>query len=176
MDIFALSEKLMRMDGNSWARHANPISVWSRIFGGSAVFLAIWSYHWFGWFAVIFIVAAALWIYINPRLFSPPVNVTSWSVKGVLGERIFLNRKRVPISRGHIRAAWITTSLAGPFVGLSIYGFIISDFWVACGGWHAATMAKLWYCDRMVWLWNDMQDADPAYQAWGRGDLTVEIR
>jgi hypothetical protein len=25
---------------------------------------------------------------------------------------------------------------------------------------------KLWYLDRMVWLWEDMQDADPEYLKW----------
>ena len=61
MDIFALSEKLMGMDSEAWARHANPWSVWTRITGGTGVFIAIWSYHWIGWYSAIAIVLALSW-------------------------------------------------------------------------------------------------------------------
>jgi hypothetical protein len=27
-------------------------------------------------------------------------------------------------------------------------------------------LGKLWFLDRMVWLWNDLQDVAPEYQSW----------
>lgn len=164
----------MSMDAESWARHANPKSVYSRIVGGSFVFLALWSVFWIDWYAAIPITAALMWIYVNPRLFSPPKTTTAWATRGVLGERVYLRRANVPISAEHRRAAQITTGLALIFIALAVYGFVIRDFWAAAGGWHAATMAKLWFCDRMVWLWDDMADATPTYRAWKAGRWDVE--
>lgn len=170
MDIFSASAKTMRMDGVSWGKHGNPKSVYSRIVGGTFVFLSIWSVFWIGWFSAIPIAAAILWIYVNPRLFPPPQTTDAWATRGVLGERAFINRKLVPIPTEHQRAAWITSSLAIVFLALAIYGFVIEDFWTAVGGWHAATVAKLWFCDRMVWLWDDMKDSNPQYRAWNAGN------
>ena len=45
MDIFRFCERLMRMDGQSRARHANPWGAWSRITGAVPVLLAVWSVH-----------------------------------------------------------------------------------------------------------------------------------
>ncbi len=86
--------------------------------------------------------------------------------KGVLGERVWLNRKSVPIAKGHARAALITTTVSGILVFVAAYGLIVKDFWAAFLGWHFAVFAKLWFLDRMVWLWEDMKATDPLYRSW----------
>jgi hypothetical protein len=111
-DIFTGSQKLMSMNDSSWARHANPLSVYSRMVGGSLVFLALWSPFWFGYWGVPIILAAAFWIWLNPRLFPPPEHSDTWATKGVLGERAFINRKQVPIPKNHQFAAYITSGVA----------------------------------------------------------------
>ena len=175
MDIFSMAEKTMRMGPDAWARHANPLSVWTRALGTPFVFIAVWSYHWIGWGAAALIAAVVFWTFVNPRLFSPPKHTETWAAQAVLGERVFLNRKQVSIPSEHARAAWITTSFAVPFLGLSLYGFMIADFWTAFGGWHGAVLAKLWFCDRMVWLWQDMKEAHPTYRAWAQADWTATL-
>ncbi len=175
MDLFAGAERAMNMNARTWAKHANPWSVYSRILGGSLMFLALWSVYWIGWHAVAPIIAAVLWIWLNPRLFPPPKSAGSWAARAVLGERAFLNRKRISVPREHARAAWITTSFSLAFFALALYGFAKGDFWLALGGWHAATLAKLWFCDRMVWLWGDVKTLHPVYQAWARADWDADF-
>lgn len=165
-DFFAWTERLMSMDDTVWARHANPLSVYSRIAGGTAVFLAVWSPYWLGWWGAVLIALAAMWIWLNPRLFPPPEDTKSWATRGVLGERVFLNRKKVPVPEAHRRVALIATGCAAAFLGLTILGLVKQEFWLAFTAWHASTVAKLWFCDRMVWLWDDMKAATPVYRAW----------
>ena len=88
----------------------------------------------------------------------------------MLGERAFLNRRAVPIPDHHRHAALVTTGLALAFLAVAALGFWRGAFWTAFAGWHGATVAKLWFCDRMVWLWEDMRAATPAYAAWDRAE------
>lgn len=41
-----------RMTDESWRRHANPWSVWTRFAAIPAVVLAIWSRTWIGWWCL----------------------------------------------------------------------------------------------------------------------------
>lgn len=169
MDIFSFSAKLMRMDDSAWARHANQWSVYSRIVGGTAVFFALWSGYWIGWAAVVPVALAVGWIYLNPRLFSPPKSTSNWAARGVLGERVFLNRRAVPIPGEYVTVSYLTTAVAIGFILLCVLGFWRQDFWLAFTGWHAATVVKLWFVDRMALLWDQMQGANETYRAWSRG-------
>ena len=168
MNYGRVGEALMGMDDRTWTRHANPWSGWTRLASTPVWFLALWSPFWIGWYAAFPIAAMAAWTWLNPRLFPPPKTADSWMTKGVLGERVWLNRKAVPIPPGHVRAAHITTAISMGFLAITVYGLIVGDFWASLTGWHAAVLAKLWFLDRMVWLWTEMQDADPRYQAWKR--------
>ena len=123
MDIFSFSQNALRMDARAWARHGNPWSVYSRIVGGTFVFFALWSAYWLCWISLIPIGLAIAWVYLNPRLFKPPLSTDTWATRGVLGERAFLNRSVVPIPSGHEKIANVTTGIAICFVVLAIYGF-----------------------------------------------------
>ncbi|EBA12513.1 hypothetical protein RCCS2_14489 [Roseobacter sp. CCS2] len=169
-DIFKASEKLMAMSDAAWAKHANPWSVYSRVIGGSLVFVALWSPFWIGYWGVLAILAAVLWVRINPRMFAAPKHTDTWATQGVLGERAFMNRAAVPIPMHHRFAASVTSGLAGFFMLIVVAAFLMHDFWLAFTAWHAATLAKLWFCDRMVWLWADMKAATDQYRAWDAAD------
>ena len=173
-DIFDSTEKLMGMNDRIWARHANPWSVYSRIWGGVFIFFAIWGAHWIGWLAAAPIALAVAWVWINPRLFPPPKTADSWATKGVLGERAFINRKTVHIPFGFQRAGWATTGFAMFFLLLFAYGLITGAFWTGLAGWFGALTAKLWFFDRMAWLWEEMKDSHPMYRAWARADWTAD--
>lgn len=170
MDIFSFSQNALRMDARAWARHGNPWSVYSRIVGGTFVFLALWSAFRLGWASLFPIGLAIAWVYLNPRLFEPPLHADAWATRGVLGERAFLNRSVVPISSEHERIANVTTGIAICFLVLAIYGFWTREFWTAFAAWHGATVAKLWFCDRMVVLWDEVSDRTEQYRRWARAE------
>ena len=172
--MFQFAERMMTMDDATWARHANPLSGYSRFIAGPALFLALWSPYWIGWWSVLPITAAALWTWANPRLFPPPKRTDSWATRVVLGERAFLARKTVPIPVEHARIAFIATGVSVAFMALCVLGFVRADFWLAFTGFHAAILGKLWFCDRMVWLWNDMRDAHENYRRWDRAEWAAK--
>ncbi|MEM6414138.1 MAG: DUF6653 family protein [Pseudomonadota bacterium] len=173
--IFRGSERLMGMDNRIWARHASPLSVYSRVVTGPLIFFALWSPFWIGWKGVGFIIIAGIWTWLNPRAFPAPKSTDSWATKGVLGERAFLNRKTVPIPDGHLIAARIATGCSILFAIIALYGFITRNFWAAFAGWHGAIIAKIWFVDRCVWLWEEMRAMHPVYTAWDNADWETEL-
>lgn len=175
MDIFKAAENLMRMDDEAWARHANPWSGYTRIAASVPIFVAFWSAQWIGWWSLLPIVVVIAWVFVNPRLWPAPDRVETWIGAGVLGERVWLNRKSVPVPAHHARFANLTTAISALFFLIAVYGFIAGDFWAAFCGWFSAVLAKCWFIDRMVWLWSDMKDAHPAYRAWAHGDWSASL-
>lgn len=169
------AERMMAMDGQSWARHANPKSGYTRFAGSVPTFFAIYSIHGIGWWAIVPILIVAVWTFVNPRLFAPPDSTDSWAARGVLGERAYLNRKTVPVPDEHVRFANLTTVCAMIFMAIAIYGFVATNFWAAFSGFFAAVLAKTWFVDRMAWLWDGIKDGHPVYAAWNRADWSAEF-
>ncbi|MDJ0858568.1 MAG: hypothetical protein QNJ03_05785 [Dinoroseobacter sp.] len=171
MGLFRGAERLMGMDDAAWARHANPWSGYSRFTVLPLLVLAIWSRVWLGWFALVPIAACILWARINPRAFPPPESVEAWVTRGVFGERVFLNRNAVPVPSHHVTWAYLLTTVSAVGVPPLIWGlWALDPVWTLLG--LVLTMGgKVWFVDRMAWLWADMKDADPTYQAWARGEF-----
>lgn len=48
-----------------------------------------------------------------------------------------------------------------------IWGVFMFDPWPTLFGVVVVDLSKLWFVDRMVWLWNDMQDTNEEYRNWG---------
>lgn len=162
MDVFRFSEKLMSMDDDAWLRHANPVSVYSRFSCLPLIVLAIWSRVWIGWWALLPLALALLWTWLNPRVFGAPASVDSWASKGVMGERVFLAREANPVPEHHIRMAHILTGASAVGAVILVYGLVVLDFWaVACGVVMSAG-AKVWFVDRMVWIFQDDQQSKDA--------------
>src|SRR5919112_1153956 len=57
------------LKGDSWMRHANPTSVWTRFAALPLLAVAIWSRDWFGWLSLLPIGVSfldyGLWV-LNP--------------------------------------------------------------------------------------------------------------
>ena len=172
MDYGRAAERLMGMNEAVWARHAHPWSVWTRIWSGPFWFAAIWSYVWIGWFALVPVALLALWTWSNPRIFPRPKTYDAWGTKGVFGERLWLSRKTDPIPAGFRKAANYTSALAAFGMGVAAYGFVVRDFWAAFMGWHFSILAKLWFLDRMVWLWEQAPEKEARLMAWGFGEAS----
>lgn len=151
---------LMSMSDETWARHANPWSGWSRLATTPVLFLALWSHVWLGWRALAPVALVALWLWLNPRVFPPPARTDAWMSRGVLGERLWLARRTRPIPARHVRPAMAAQGLSLGFLAAGVWGLVAQDFWAAFLGLHGAAVAKLWFVDRMVWLHEDMTQGE----------------
>jgi hypothetical protein len=156
-----------RMDDETWARHANPWSVWTRAPILPLLALAIWSRAWIGWWALLPVLALLAWTWVNPRVFPPPRSTDSWPSRAVLGERLWLARTTVPVPERHRRLPTGLNAVAAAGGVLLTLGLIWQLPWAALTGCAVALLAKLWYLDRMVWLTFDMRD-DPRLLDWHR--------
>lgn len=145
----------MRMDDGTWKRHANPWSVYSRFTCLPLIVLAVWSRVWLGWWCLVPLAFAIIWTWLNPRLFKEPTSLDSWASKGVMGERIFLDRKSNPIAKHHVDIANVLTALSVLGVIILSYGLIVLSFWAVFAGMIATILPKVWFVDRMVWLYED---------------------
>ena len=168
MDVLKFSEKLMSMDENTWQRHANPLSVYSRFTALPLISLAFWSREVIELYALIPILLAVVWVWLNPRLFSSPTSTDNWASMGTFGERIYLNRKNENIAKHHTSACRVLVVLQ--FLGLPIwfYGLYSLNLWALVLGIAWLMVTKAWFVDRMVWLYLDMKDQNPRYQSWLR--------
>jgi hypothetical protein len=155
IDIFRASEKIMAMDDATWERHANPLSVWSRLSCLPLITVAIWSRVWLGWFSLIPLALALIWTWVNPRLFPAPRTLTSWASRGVMGERIFLDRAHRAIAHHHLIMANILTIAMALFALVLIYGIWSLNVWATLTGLTGTIGGKIWFVDRMVWLYDE---------------------
>ena len=157
MDIFKAAERSMAMDDAVWARHANHWSVWTRIPILPLMALAIWSRMWIGWWCLVPIALLIGWALFNPRAFPAPEPNDGFSYKGVFGERYFLARKQMPIPRHHHRWGIGLTIVSAIGVPPLIYGLWVFNAWAVVLGLTLTVGAKIWFVDRMGWLYEDMQ-------------------
>jgi hypothetical protein len=157
---------LFRMDDETWLRHANPLSVILRNTALPLLIVAFWSRVWLGWWAVIPVALVVIWIWFNPRIFSAPQSLDHWTSRGVLGERVWLNRDAVPVPVHHRIVPNILSAVSAGGMLFVVGGVFVLDPWLTLTGTVTVFLGKLWFIDRMVWLWNDMQDAAPEYRSW----------
>lgn len=151
-----------------WERHANPASGWSRVPVLPLLALAIWSRTWIEWWSVLPIALTVIWIWFNPRVFPVPASTDYWMSKGVLGERVWLNRKNITIPKHHSKMATKLNLLAGLGIIPAAAGLFQMNLWATVAGIATMMIAKLWFLDRMVWLLEDMKDSDTEYKSWLR--------
>jgi hypothetical protein len=147
--------KLFLPDDESWLRHANPWSIWTRFATLPFVVLSIWSRVWLEWYCLVPILLLVLWIWLNPKLFSKPKSYDNWGSKAVLGERILMKRKDTPIPAKHHRIIVILNTLQVIGSLILIYGLYSLNIYITIHGVTFVYLAKMWFLDRMVWLYED---------------------
>jgi hypothetical protein len=127
-------EKFMGMTDAVWARHTNPISVWSRILSVPLPFVVIWYRDELGLMTVALIAVTIVWFWINPRLFPEPKSKSSWTSRSILGEQVWLKTDRPEPKFIHKCSAWFTYLLGGAGLAISIWGlFHVSAGYLAFG-------------------------------------------
>lgn len=166
MDILKWAEKSMSMNDDTWRRHANPWSVYTRFSTLPLISLAFWSREWVGIYSVVFIGLSFLWVWLNPRLFSAPKRTNNWASMGTFGERIYLNRKNEMIPAYHLRACIVLQSLSAMGLPFLVYGLYSLELWILILGNFWVMVFKAWFVDRMVWLYKDMNESNALYKSW----------
>jgi hypothetical protein len=158
--------KLFGLSGDSWMRHANPVSVWTRFSVVSLLVLAIWSRDWIGWYCLVPIALALIWMFINPLLFKEPKSTRHWASKAVFGERIWTERNDVDIPQQfRSQIPNVANGLSSLGLIAIVYGLLEFDVLVTVCGILIVHLGKLWYLDRMVLLFEDVKDGG-RYTGW----------
>ena len=157
-----LEDKMGRafgLDGAGWARHANPWSVYTRIPIPVLLAAAVWTREWIGWWSLAPVAAVCVWIAVNPRAFPPPAGLNAWASRSVLGETHWSARRSTAIPARHRTAPIILTAINTAGLPFIVWGLVAADFWILAFGLAVQTAGKLWFLDRMVWLYDDMTGA-----------------
>jgi hypothetical protein len=160
--------KAFGLDGDRWIRHANPTSVWTRFAILPVLAVAIWSYDWIGWWSLMPTGLVLVFLMINPLLFPEPSSTRHWASKAVLGERIWADRNDVDIPpqfrKSKVPAVTTAFQIAG-MIALG-YGLVRLDVVAVASGVLLTQVAKGWYLDRMVLLFEEMKGRNAEYRSW----------
>jgi hypothetical protein len=104
---------------------------------------------------------------VNPLLFPKPRSTRNWASKGVFGERIWSDRDKLQIPPQF--GSWIP-NVTGAFqaVGLAVlvYGLVELDLLAVVTGMLITQVAKAWFLDRMVLLYEDTKTRSPEFAEW----------
>ncbi|WP_199335003.1 DUF6653 family protein [Streptomyces sp. GMR22] len=153
------------MSGETWKRHANPWSVWTRFAAIPAFELAVWSRQWLGWWCLAAVVAVVVWLWLNVRLFKPVAPI-SWAARGIYGEQLHVDG-RFPAEHRRTLNWLIASGLAG-FV-LIAWGLIVLQVWPLTLGTVMVVLAQLWRIDRYGLLFQQhLRERAPEGTAYGK--------
>lgn len=86
----------------------------------------------------------------------------------MLGERVWLNRKHVPVPPQHRTVPNILSGVAAIGMLFVVWGVAALDIWLTLFGSALVYLAKLWFLDRMVWLYEEMKNAKREYREGAR--------
>jgi hypothetical protein len=137
------------MTDDAWKRHANPWSVWTRFAAIPLMILAIWSRVWLGWWCLVPIAVVLVWLWLNPRVFAQVETPTSWTSKGIYGEKLWL-KERDRVSPDHLRVLRLLVPVGAAGFALLMYGLVRLQLWPTVFGASLIVLAQLWRIDRLV--------------------------
>ncbi|MFD1294988.1 DUF6653 family protein [Lutibacter holmesii] len=150
--------KAFNLEGDAWLKHANPWSIWTRFATLPFIIFSVWSRIWIGWFCLIPISILIIWLIINPTLFNKPKSLDNWGSKSVLGEKYWAERKNVPVPKHHQTPVLILTILQTIGVIILIIGlWKLKINWTIIG-MVTVYLSKMWFLDRMVWIFEEMKN------------------
>lgn len=151
-----------------WFRHANPWSVWTRMATFPLTALALYSWVWLGIYAIVPLIFVGIWTWLNPRIFPKPASTKTWASKVVFGEKLYLDHTRynLDIAHHHVIAANITTAIAGIGALVLLIGVVFAHPYMTILGTVISFLGKLWFVDRMAWLFDDIAREDERFATW----------
>jgi hypothetical protein len=159
--------KLFGLEGENWTRHANPWSVWTRFAVLPLIALAIWSRDWIGWWCLVPIVLSLVFMMVNPLLFPKPRTTRHWTSKSVFGERVWSERTTVPVpAQFTTKPLTVTYVFQAAGAALLAYGLVRLNVIDTVAGILILQVAKAWYLDRQVLLYEEMKGRHAQYATW----------
>lgn len=162
------SKQVMAKAETIWQRHAHPIGNWSGILIVPFLALAVWGRIWFGCWALIPLILTLIWIWLNVRIFLVPKRKNNWMSKGMMGEHVWDARKTIPIPPQHAKMVALLNSFLGiGFIPFAM-GFYQLDVWMVITSTATTATVKLWFLDRLAWLFDDMNETHITYGKWLR--------
>lgn len=144
-----------RMTDAVWRRHANPWSVYTRFAAIPPLIMAIWSRTWIGLWRLLPVALVVVWLWLNPRVFSPVFRPAAWASKGIYGERIWaVDRAAVPARHRMAFRLIAIPDLVG--IALTGWGLLALAVWPTVFGATLVVMAQMWRIDRLVWMYEEL--------------------
>ena len=99
-------------------------------------------------------------------MFSKPVSTDNWASKAVLGEHVWINRKQIAAPKHHRLVPNLLSGVSGLGLLFLIWGLWGLEIWPTALGAILIYAGKVWFLDRMVWLYEDMKDSTKEYSSW----------
>lgn len=140
------------MKEETWRRHANPWSVWTRFAAIPPLILAIWSRTWIGWWCLVPLALVIVWLVINPSAFAPVEKPVRWTERGIYGEHIWVRDKDIP--NEHKRVLALLLGLAAIGATLLTTGLVTLEIWPTIFGATLVVITQLWRIDRFATLYD----------------------
>ena len=142
------------MKEQTWERHSNPWSVWKRGLTNSLVYFPVCNRSWHQALPI------GAWFLLNPRLFPPPKDGSSWATRSVLGEQIWTRKLRadVPMS---------ISILSGLFFLVALYSAYARQLRRLVSFGSLALGFKLWFLQRMVTYYDEYLARSWWRRLWG---------
>jgi len=75
----------------------------------------------------------------------------------------------IPVPSHHRMVPHLLSVVSGAGMLLALFGAVTFEVWPTLVGIIVVFLGKVWFVDRMVWLWHDMQEASPEYRRWKNG-------
>lgn len=147
--------KAFGLRGQEWQKHANPMSVWTRFTVLPLFIAAVWSREWLGWWSLVLVGLVVVWAWVNPRLFRAPNSTDNWASMAVLGEQLWLENAGERMGGHHRIVPFLLSIVAAVGVPFLVWGLWHLDVWPTMVGTVLIYAGKVWFLDRMVWLYCD---------------------
>ncbi len=152
--------KAFQLSGDRWELHANPWSAWTRMITLPFLILAIWSRVWLGWYSLVPIVLLVIWIKFNPTLFKRTTHFRNWMSKAVMGEKYWTEREERPVPKRHHLVIAILIFFQTLGTAVLAFGLWKLNIEITVMGTILVYASKMWFLDRMVWIFEDMQSLE----------------
>ena len=102
------------------------------------VYVPVWNRSWRQAISVV------AWFLLNPRLFPPPKDDSSWATRSVLGEQIWIRTTK------YADLPMLINTLSALFFLLALYSAYVRRLWKLTSFGGFALVFKLWFLERMV--------------------------
>lgn len=159
--LVRLFPMLSGRDDEAWSRHMHPLSIWSRILLGLPMLAgAGWSRVLIGNWWIAAMIAAVLYLWLNPRMTPKPKSLDNWGARAVRGERFWLVSRRPSLPQHHRFVPLLLVGLSTVGHLVLVYGVLVLDLQLTILGIASGLGFKFWFLDRMTWLDRDIHRAE----------------